>query len=148
MDGGIVGQNNKSIENCYNAGSVTSIGGWSNNNAGGLAGRTIDGSIKNGYNYGEIIAKDANKNCTGGIVGFDVLINNSMYKVTNSYYTDTSATYSYWRSGYTHYAIGKVTEEELKGYTSTLNEKDEEGNEIEVWVNDTTGINNGYPILK
>lgn len=136
--GGISGISYALIENCYNIGNVTATGGWYTNDTGGITGRMAEGEVTNCYNYGTITAQNANTNLAGGIVG-----RKNSGSITKTYYTDTSTAYSYWSSPSSHYTTGKVTEENLKGYTTKLNE----GNEIEIWIDDT-GINNGYPILK
>lgn len=136
--GGIVATSFELIENCYNVGNVIATGGWYTNDTGGITGRMAEGEVTNCYNYGTITAQNANTNLAGGIVG-----RKNSGSITKTYYTDTSTAYSYWSSPSSHYTTGKVTEENLKGYATKLNE----GNEIEIWTDDT-GINNGYPILK
>ncbi len=151
MVGGIVGDMSLGLlENCYNTIDITSKGGG-NNLVGGIIGRVYSYgkvNIKNSYNYGAITSTNAGiTNSSGGILGNNsAKSGNDIAKVENSYFTNISATYL--DGDRNKVETGKVTEEELKGYASILNEKDEEGNEIEIWVEDTTGINNGYPILK
>ena len=151
MVGGIVGDMSLGLlENCYNTIDITSKGGG-NNLVGGIIGRVYSYgkvNIKNSYNYGAITSTNAGiTNSSWGILGNNsAKSGNDIAKVENSYFTNISATYL--DGDRNKVETGKVTEEELKGYASILNEKDEEGNEIEIWVEDTTGINNGYPILK
>ena len=144
--GGIVGHSSGTIANCYNVANITANGAYLSA-PGGLVGREYETEIKNCYNYGAVMAQKGLFNLAGGICGQNGWKNNQA-TVINCYYLNTVTTYSHWYNTATHYTTGSVTEDTLKGYASILNEKDEEGNEIEVWVEDTTGINNGYPILK
>ena len=70
-----------------------------------------------------------------GTVGYD---NNTVGTVSNSYCI-TNTAYSYWRAMSSTSTDGRVSAEVLKTYASQLGE---------AYTNDSTNINNGYPVLK
>lgn len=146
--GGIVAQmvNNggATIKNCYNIGDIECNKGYTNA-IGGILGVSNYALIENCYNYGKIsgVGASADNDCKAGIIGIE------MHKgiITNVYCNKASATCSYYeinKSGIK--TTGMVEEEELKGYAQTLNGTAEENEKM--WLEDNTGINNGYPILK
>ena len=139
--GGIAGGNGYdskgTIINCYNAGEVTSkisdsyIGGISGNVVGGSSGYSI---IENCYNIGKITIS-TNK---GGILGrLDSAGGNNT--VTNNYWLDSCGT-----------TYGRATE---KSNINAVLKNDDELKVLalelgDAYVDDTTNINEGYPVLK
>ena len=121
--GGILGYSGSNkvtkvtIENCYNAGSITGSG-----KAGGIVGQLSQGTIENCYSIGAIDGA-AKK---GGIFAF------SSATVKNCYYTLPEAE----TLGGTAAAAAHITSPE--GLADKL------GN---AFKEDTAGANNGYPIL-
>ncbi len=74
--GGVVGDNDGTITNCYNEGKVSGSGWY----IGGVAGENYEGTISNCYNEGNVSGSD----CVGGVVGW------SYYgTITNCYNTGT-----------------------------------------------------------
>ena len=118
--GGILGywKNTAAIRDCYNTGSVTGSA-----KAGGIVGQLQKGSIENCYSIGDIGGKASQK---GGIFAF------SSATVKNCYYTLPEAE----TLGGTAAAAAHITSPE--GLADKL------GN---AFKEDTTGANNGYPIL-
>ena len=118
--GGILGhwKNTAAIRDCYNTGSVTGSA-----KAGGIVGQLQKGSIENCYSIGDIGGKASQK---GGIFAF------SNATVKNCYYTlpETEVL------GGTAAAAMQITSPE--GLADKLGDAFKE---------DTTGANNGYPIL-
>ena len=117
--GGILGywRTAATIQNCYNTGSITS-----SDKAGGIVGQLNKGTIENCYSIGDIGGKASQK---GGIFAF------SNATVENCYYT--------------------LPETETFGGTAAATQitspeglADKLGN---AFKEDTTGANNGYPIL-
>ncbi len=155
MVGGITGTIMSKVENCYNTGTIIGNNSYTNM-VGGIGGRLQNSnSIENAYNKGRIMAQNGSLNNTGGVVGRIVSSQNCM--VINSYYTNTSAEYSYYEDENAK-TIGKIEESTLQEYSSILGEafindgKKIEKNENIVDNLDNNGnviyINNGYPILK
>ena len=165
----IVATNSGTIKNCYNNGEIKSNKGC--NYISGIVGLNY-GTIENSYNEGIIIMKSygsqvggisgrnanraAIKNCysvgnfeyegvsyLGGINGYSY----DSSTITNSYYLNTIASRGYNPSSKTGITnCTSKTEAEMKDATFvTLLDTD---NEEQTWSADTTGINNGYPILK
>lgn len=99
--GGIAGISSKDITNVYNAGRIVAKGtGTENVNvwSGGIVGHATAGSIKNGLNYGEVVASIDEKivpqqSYFGGIVGQNSgatiensFFNKQMLKANTGYY--------------------------------------------------------------
>ena len=79
--GGIVGQNDGTIENCHNIGEVDLSRTNRGSTAGGICGKNnTSGTIKNSYNIGTIKGDDFTGNICGSNSG----------SVTNCYYQDSS----------------------------------------------------------
>ncbi len=146
--GGIVGTfSGGTLSNCYNQGKVDAIGYaiFTGGIASDISSKSSNETeVKNCYNVGEI-----GKNNSGNIIysaglitrnGFSAI--NYVATVTNCYCTtDTEYSFYYW-NGSTPNATsiqGRIEANILKGYANNL------GSAFE---SDTTGINNGYPILK
>lgn len=134
--GGIIGVNLGTIENSYNIGKIETTG--IQTFAGGIIGYSNKGEINNSYNIAEIIIQGENS-IAGGILGRNetlaepVTINNSYYSVGDYAYYDWS------ENGYIGIEGSKISNEQLKTYSSIL------GNS---YKEDENNINNGYPILK
>lgn len=137
--GGIVGGNNASVINCYNAGSITYTGGWQGF-IGGIIGRAFS-SITNAYNIGSIPNSDSEYRIFGGVMG-----SRETGGSISAGYCTTESSYLYrtgdW--GKTKVTAGRVEREKLKTYASTLGE---------AFTNDiqnkdgTWKYNDGFPIL-
>ena len=141
--GGIVGFNsgtNAVIENSYNIGMI--FCGARADMLGGIVGRNNSGAtIRNCYSTGTYTYSSIVY--FGGVNGY----NYSPSIINNSYYLNTTATKAYNPaniSGVTN--CTSKTEQEMKdaSFVALLDTDNEES----VWSADTTGINNGYPILK
>ena len=77
--GGVVGNNEASVENCYNTGTVTGTGDF----VGGVVGQNFGGTVENCYNTGSVKGPDSvSSSYVGGVVG-----DNSSGSVKNCYNT-------------------------------------------------------------
>ncbi|MFR3328804.1 MAG: hypothetical protein ACLTSL_01310 [Odoribacter splanchnicus] len=120
--GGIAGDMKREgyIENCYNRGKVKS----ETYGSGGIVGYTAGGKIRNCYNAG-----------SGGAP-----ILSSPYPFENSYY-DTKT----YRDPYYCPPEGKTTRfMKSTAFVKVLNERKADG----LWLEDTKGVNDGYPVIK
>ncbi len=133
--GGIVGHLaanvEVTVENCYNAGSVSG-----KNNVGGIAGQIQDGhAVKNCYNIGKIISDSES---AGGIIGYATRKN----EVTDAYFEKGSASAGIGYNGDETVIIAvEKTADEMQS--------DELLNLLgEAFKKDGYGlVNGGYPIL-
>ena len=149
--GGIAGENEYLVEECFNTGNISA-----GRNAGGIVGSNKTGisEINNCYNTGKITGTNA-----GGITGYQVGKSANCYNAgevsgtqsgavfgqqssalsnSNNYYLNTATV------GIGDLTIGDdsttaVDSDRLKALAPTLGS---------AYVDDTTGINSGYPILK
>lgn len=128
MYGGITGDTS-TVSYSYNTGTINGY-----YQKGGISGNTYglgDRVIYHCYNIGEIIVK-SDFDRAGSIVG-----QGSNSTCVSCWWTSEldctgfGGDYSYSK---------KITEEQLKGYVNNLG--------AEYFTADTTGINNGFPILK
>lgn len=127
--GGIAGSAGSSIRNCYNKGIITGYG-----SAGGIVGWHQSGPyITNCYNVGQY-KKTSTGTEYGSIVGYAPYAANG--KLTNCYSLS-----SRFQGGSTipQTDCEAVDEETLKTYAEKLGDE---------FMDDTTGINDGYPVLK
>ena len=137
--GGIIGQSTQVSKtlNCYNTGSVTSIGEYAN--ACGISGG-VDyrgGVVENCYNIGKISGSGRTDNYFSGISRtINSWTSNTSTRITNCY-CSTDTNYAYF-SGRTGFGTGRVASETIKTYATTLGP---------AYENDDWNINDGYPIL-
>ncbi|MDD4204561.1 MAG: GLUG motif-containing protein [Candidatus Delongbacteria bacterium] len=154
--GGIAGSN--SLSEIVKTFSVCVIEG--SENVGCLSGDNSNSNIDNCYSYGEVIGT---LDDTGGLIGY-----NKSSTVSNSYSTSlvsgessnkggligylsmSTTTSSYWDIEASGIEIsaggeGRTTDQMTNSYSSdTCVDWDFEN----IWADDVTGINNGYPILQ
>lgn len=138
--GGIVASNSGIVKNCYNIADID-VDGW---NIGGVVGQNnSSGSIENSYNIGRI----SKKTNTGGLVG----INDGIIK--NSYSIEDIIELVGENNG-TLENSSLLNEKQMKLEENIILEGGEEvnflyilNNGTNIWKEDITGINNGFPIL-
>ena len=131
--GGIVGQNSRIIERCYNTGSISATGtGDSDGNAGGIAGKNFDG-IYDCYNLGNV---NSNKSYAGGIAGnnygwhLERCFNTGSITATEStnlggiagYGTGSSIKNNYYREDTATKGLGNVADDNAKVKSLTADE--------------------------
>lgn len=138
--GGIVASNSGTVKNCYNIADID-VDGW---NIGGVVGQNnSSGSIENSYNIGSISKKIS----TGGIVGLnDGIIKNC--------YTIEDIIEVVGKNNGTLENSSLLNEKQMKLEENIILEGGEEvnflyilNNGTNVWKEDITGINNGFPVL-
>jgi len=163
--GGIAGYSAEKITRCYNTGTIQSLGVNDNgyNTIGGIIGFASN-SVSDCYNTGSVIATT---NLVGGIVGSNNEESEKEKNIKNCYnigvVSDVKSSGGilgsgkvssncYYLTGTASYGIGYLpdtkkesntnasskNEKELKALASTLGEE---------FTEDTTNINNGYPVL-
>ena len=141
ITGGQYNNSNYIIRNCYNYGNIEGNGGAVM--VGGIIGvqdTTLNTSplVENCYNYGNVTAISGRDLYDGGIMGTNGQTNKIMEaRIVNCYTLNTKQAYYYRRNSKVY--TGCVASETLKTYASQL------GN---AFTNDSTNINNGYPVLK
>ena len=125
--GGLLGYSNKStINNSYNIASIGSA-----YRVGGLVGYANNGTINNSYNIG-----DVNGSGYAGLLAGYVISSEGNAVINNSYYLD-SITIS--ASNINRDGISKTaTEMKSMEFITELGE--------EIWKQDISNVNNGYPI--
>jgi hypothetical protein len=165
--GGLIGDNEGTVSNCYSTGSVKGV-----NYVGGLIGYNYYGKVSNSYSTGSV----KGVNYVGGLIGDNVGTVSNCYSTGSvngysfvggliGYNAGGTASNSFWdiqTSGLTKSAggTGKTTEQmkNVRTYTDILwskglespwdfvgNPYDDKGNE-DIWdIN--PNINNGYPYL-
>lgn len=166
--GGIVGQNDGLVEKCCNAGEI-----YATDNLGGIIGYN-SGMVKESYNTKSITAE---YQTAGGIVGYNTRgkiyncynIGTITSTITSGGISgaggepniDTAVTYNCYNIGSIkgNRNLGQITglvnanggrSEDRNCYTTNATAELLNAGEFSenVWVDDETGINNGYPVLK
>lgn len=99
----------------------------------------LSGVVKNGYNVGNIItnALEEQEYIIGYILGRASAA--SVFDIVNCYYLEKSSYSAVGSKEQGRTEVGEITSK-----AELLRKLNEENN---VWKDDTTGINNGYPIL-
>ena len=130
--GGIVGNSNGIVENCYNTGTIESD--YIHFTSGGISGQSNSKVIKNCYNAGSLMGKNE---CKSGIA----TLSSGKFMFRNYYLSNCGAEYAnfYEKYGIVDEVSVSVTEEELRNLAQSLGED---------FTEDVENINNGYPILK
>ena len=133
--GGVVGDNSGIVTNCYNTGSVS---GYSNA-VGGVVGWNDNGSVENCYNIGEVSGSGS-----GGIVGN----NTGSAIVTNCYYQNDKASAGIGGSdSETDEAIAKDEAEFHSGEVAYLLQKEQLAESGQVWGQTLGGEEDSLPTL-
>jgi hypothetical protein len=101
--GGLCGENSGTVTNCYSTGFVTS--GDSSYYIGGLCGHNYSGTITNCYSTGFVTSGDSSY-CIGGLCGY-----NSNGSITNCYSSGSVTT----GLGYDSYSVGGLCGENSNG---------------------------------
>lgn len=132
--GGIAGGNQGQIQNCYNLGNIIST----NSRGGGMTGQLYTPAtgapiLNNNYNSGTAL---------GGIIGNTSSASSTTYAptITNNYFLNTSATYGIKQTS-SNVGASPLPINEMPSVISVINGDN-------AFVEDTKGINRGYPILK
>ena len=132
--GGIVGNSNGIVENCYNTGTIESDD--TSYISGGISGRSNNRVIKNCYNAGSLMGKNEIKS------GIALLVSGK-FMFRNYYLSNCGAEYANFNEKSGNIGVDEVsvsvTEEELRNLAQSLGED---------FTEDVENINNGYPILK
>ena len=137
--GGICGVNENRttsiINNCYNCGTIKFNKTGAACTVGGICGVVSSNKISNSYSIGKIIDISNIKNSLGECVGTND-IGENVYGLENTITTNSLSSINH---------KGVKTSNELKGSNGVtlLNTDDDEP----IWVEDSIGINSGYPIL-
>ena len=127
--GGIVGGLQGTIKNSYNLGIINS-----SNVTGGIAGQFyLNPTIQHSYNAGTLSSK------SGGIIGD--IYNTTSYTLKDNYYLKGTASYGIASSKSDDDNASPLEKDKMPSVLSVINGDD-------AFVEDTTNINNGYPILK
>lgn len=137
--GGIEGSTNEKVYKCVNIGNLITTDEKRASFMGGIIARSAD-IIEQCYNFGQISTENTNHN--GGILG-----ENNYTEVINCYYKRGTAS-------------GAIDGEDLEGQAEVCEESqmpsvieviqnqiEIDGQNMNVWKEDTNNINNGYPIL-
>jgi len=145
------------VENCYNSGTINTSSSYGGDGAGIVGGH--QGKLFNSYNVGTIYGGTSG----GGIIGqlyapTTPIVNNNYnvgtssagiingvystgtYTVTNNYFLNTAATYGI-RTKSSNEGASPLTAQEMPSIISVINGD-------RAYLEDTKGMNNGYPILK
>ncbi|MCI8362123.1 MAG: hypothetical protein HFJ41_03140, partial [Clostridia bacterium] len=140
--GSIENEDNKYgyIGNCYNTGNINATSGY----AGGLIGKIASGNkeLETSYSIGKITCPQY----AGGVVGENNGILNYLYYLNKGGVS--------FGCGLNNTSYGLVesagsTQEKIKSLANIFNDyRANSGITGEVWKDDETNINNGYPILK
>lgn len=145
--GGIVGicgySNTGYVENCYNLGEISAIHA-SEGTAGGITGKLDFGEIKNCYNLGNISCPTQKKGSIA-YVDYDKTSEQNLPKsVKNCFYLNTLNL-----GGINMEQIENQAEEktEIEFKSTSFIDLINNGNASSVWKQDTTNVNNGYPIF-
>lgn len=148
--GGIASTNNGTIINSYNMGYVSTGGG--SGTAGGIVG-SGGANIKNCYNSGDVAANNEYSYTlyAGGVLGGGGTTEVSYWNIDSNQTIQTTSLSNTNKKGVGFVGYGgkdttvSKTANEMKETTfvELLNQPLEE----KVWLFDTNGINNGYPIL-
>ena len=137
--GGIVGEGQVIIENCFNMGIISSYDAYSGTQVGGIIGCTSHSSISQCYNKGLLFGKEAQSNYPylGGLIGYEGNSND----ISSCYYIDstTDAAGHSFTEGY--HGI-PLSEEEMAAQDSF------EGFDFENVWSISSEINSGFPYLK
>lgn len=149
--GGIAGLNAGIVSSCFNKGNIKSAApaggivgdnGYSSNNVPEVKGK---GKIYNCYNIGN--AESQLENWDGGIVGANGFeFEDAESYIYNCYSINIEKIYG---KNYNEGNIINCYTTDVKNKIQELNEGIEENgeNSEQPWIEDTEGINNGYPIL-
>lgn len=137
--GGIVGYNKKtSITSCYSFSTITAT-----SYAGGIAGLNDGNTIESCYSVSYVTA--SNSSHWGGIIGYHAASSYLSYTYYNSDYLSGTTVYGVKNYGTVTNSSSKTSEEMREAdFVTLLNTPLSEA----VWVQDTEGVNDGYPILK
>ncbi|MFI3290152.1 MAG: GLUG motif-containing protein [Rikenellaceae bacterium] len=163
MVGGVVGCSVRTVSNCYNTGSVYGSGDF----VGGVVGDNIDATVSNCYNTGSVKGSDdsvggvVGENCgtvsncyntgsvegsndsVGGVVGYsDEIVENCSYD-SLVYEGDAVGCNDDGTVDNTEGNASLKTDMKDGSFAETLNGDQDP----EPWKEDSTDINNGYPIL-
>lgn len=156
--GGIIGNGNCDIKNCYNLGEIEATNAYS---IGGICGGEEHVTLENTYNLGKITA--STKSNIGGVAGIVKTISNSynggiINIATGQNYIASVVGYCYNVDGLSTCYYLKDTFNVGYGYgtdTTNIIENETELKEminsnlliIDGWKEDSNNINNGYPIF-
>ena len=126
--GGIVGGLKGKVQNTYNLGIINS-----SETSGGVVGQlNANPIIQNSYNTGTV------SSTSGGVVG--IVYQTTTYSLENNYYLKESASYGIG-SLKSDTNASSLDKDKMPSVLSVINGDD-------AFMEDTTNINNGYPILK
>ena len=148
---GYVSTTNSVVENCYNVGTING-----SLQPGGIIGG-IQGQALNNYNLGTVNSTKEGGGIAGQVYNSPTLIGNynigttsggiagtvsgtKTPTITNNYFLNTSATYGI-KSTSSNVGASPLTIQEMPSVISVINGDN-------AFVEDTKGINGGYPILK
>ncbi len=127
--GGIAGGLQGTIKNSYNLGIINS-----SNVTGGIAGQLyLTPTVQNSYNTGTV------SSISGGLVGN--IATTTTYTLKDNYYLKGTASYGIASSKSDDVNASPLEKDKMPSVLSVINGDD-------AFVEDTTNINNGYPILK
>ena len=125
---GIAGGLQGTIKNSYNLGTINS-----SSVTGGIAGQLYHNpTVQHSYNAGTLSSK------SGGIIGD---INTTSYILKDNYYLKGTASYGIASSKSDDDNASPLEKDKMPSVLSVINSDD-------AFMEDTTNINNGYPILK
>ena len=138
--GGIIARqgNNTEISNVFNMGTVKSKNYYEDFRVGGIVGRTeeLDTSkLNNAYNTGSIETEELSRSQVGSIAGSNLVIFSNCYYLKETYDVGVAGSET---------TMGVTQLDSLDEFPSILDVVNGDG----IFQEDTSGINNGYPIIK
>lgn len=140
--GGIIGDGDAIIENCFNTGNLTASDAYAISYVGGIAGTFSNSSMKNVYNTGNLESSahyGSKYDNIGGLIGYEGNSN----ELINCYYLNTAANpIGYAFTKYLSETVKELTSSEIKLQSAFI------GFDFDnIWAI-SEDVNNSYPYLK